>query len=305
MKVKFLILLLTMVVNTVSAKEYVLINPNSPGSSSEITARAMADAYHRRTGNTLIIESVGGGNQIPSVVRFKNMTKPGIMLTTTSILVFNPKLFKDIPYTDADFTPISPVAISPILWVVRADSPYKSMSDLVDALPRNSRNFVAFANPVELSNLKLIEQKYQWPTRAVESIKYKGVPEVVSALLSNDIDVSVITHTPVVEEQVKSGKLRILGSTADQDIVIAGGQVPSVYSQIGVKQFSGGVFIASSPKMDPAEATQLHADIIAAIMDPEVQKSLAARNQISIGYGVQIYKQFIDTFRINIKDLEL
>jgi tripartite-type tricarboxylate transporter receptor subunit TctC len=265
----------------------------------------MADAYNRRTGNNLIVESVGGGNQIPGVVRFKNMSKPGLMLTTTSILVFNPKLVKDIPYSDSDFVPISPVAMSPIVWVVRSDSPYKNMSDLVKILPYNAKNFVAFANPVELANLKLIEQKYKWPTRTVESIKYKGVPEVVSAMLSNDIDVSVISHTPVIEELVKAGKLRILGSTADQPITVAGKPVLPVYTQIGVKQFSGGVFIVSSPKMDPAEAKQLHADIIDTIKDREVQLNLAARNQISIGHGSKVYQQFIDNFRLNINQLDL
>jgi len=227
------------------------------------------------------------------------------LLTTTSILVFNPKLVKDIPYTDADFVPISPVAMSPIVWVVRSDSPYKNMSDLVKILPYNAKNFVAFANPVELANLKLIEQKYKWPTRTIESIKYKGVPEVVSAMLSNDIDVSVISHTPVIEELVKSGKLRILGSTADQPITVAGKPVLPVYTQIGVKQFSGGVFIVSSPKMDPAEAKQLHTDIIDTIKDHEVQLNLAARNQISIGYGSKVYQQFIDNFRSNINQLDL
>ena len=50
---KFIVsLLFAMFINVATAKEYVLINPNAPGSSSEVTARAIAEAYTRQTGNT-------------------------------------------------------------------------------------------------------------------------------------------------------------------------------------------------------------------------------------------------------------
>ena len=298
-------LLFAMFINVATAKEYVLINPNAPGSSSEITARVIAEAYSRQTGNKLVVESVGGGNQIPGAVRFKNMAKPGLILTTSSLLVFNPKTIKDLPYSDEDFVPISPVGLTPQTWIVRADSPYKTMQDLVKELPNNSKNFVGYANPVEVANLHILSQHYKWKPKSVEPIKYKGTAEVLTAMLANDIEVAIVSHAPVIDEHVKSGKLRILANTTDQTIPLAGQSIPSVRRQLGVGQVTGGVLIASSPKMDTVEASQLHQDIINAIKDPAVQENLAKRNQFSIGHGVQPYKQFIDQLRTSIQNIDL
>ena len=303
---KFIVsLLFAMFINVATAKEYVLINPNAPGSSSEVTARAIAEAYTRQTGNTLVIESVGGGNQIPGAVRFKNMAKPGLILTTTSLLAFNPKSMKDLPYSEDDFVPISPIALSPITWVVRADAPHKTMRDLVKTLPTNSKNFVGYANPVEVANLHILAQHFKWRPKSVEPIKYKGTAEILTALLANDIEVSIVSYTPVVEEHVKAGKLRILGNTTEQSLQIAGQSVPSVSKQLGIAQVTGGVLIASSPKMDSTEARQLHQDILNAIKDPVVQESLAKRNQFSIGHGSQSYLQFINQLKTSIQNIDL
>ena len=303
---KFILsLLFAMFINVAAAKEYVLINPNAPGSSSEVTARAIAEAYSRQTGNKLVVESVGGGNQIPGAVRFKNMAKPGLILTTSSLLVFNPKTIKDLPYSDEDFVPISPVGLTPQTWIVRADSPYKTMQDLVKELPNNSKNFVGYANPVEVANLHILSQHYKWKPKSVEPIKYKGTAEVLTAMLANDIEVAIVSHAPVIDEHVKSGKLRILANTTDQTIPLAGQSIPSVRRQLGIGQVTGGVLIASSPKMDTVEASQLHQDIINAIKDPAVQENLAKRNQFSIGHGVQPYKQFIDQLRTSIQNIDL
>ena len=303
---KFILsLLFAMFINVAAAKEYVLINPNAPGSSSEVTARVIAEAYSRQTGNKLVVESVGGGNQIPGAVRFKNMAKPGLILTTSSLLVFNPKTIKDLPYSDEDFVPISPVGLTPQTWIVRTDSPYKTMQDLVKELPNNSKNFVGYANPVEVANLHILSQHYKWKPKSVEPIKYKGTAEVLIAMLANDIEVAIVSHAPVIDEHVKSGKLRILANTTDQTIPLAGQSIPSVRRQLGIGQVTGGVLIASSPKMDTVEASQLHQDIINAIKDPAVQENLAKRNQFSIGHGVQPYKQFIDQLRTSIQNIDL
>lgn len=303
---KFIVsLLVAMFINVATAKEYVLINPNAPGSSSEVTARAIAEAYARQTGNKLIVESVGGGNQIPGVVRFKNMANPGLILTTTSLLVFNPKIIKDLPYSDDDFVPITPVGLTPQTWIVRADSPYKNMGDLVKALPGNSKNFVGYANPVEVANLHILAQHYKWKTKSVEPVKYKGTAEVLTAMLSNDIEVAIVSHAPVIDEHVKAGKLRILGNTTDQSIQLAGQTIPSVRKQLGLGQVTGGVLIASSPKMDQEEARQLQRDILNAIKDPAVQENLAKRNQFSIGYGAQPYTQFINQLKTSIQNIDL
>lgn len=303
---KFIVsLLFAMFINVAAAKEYVLINPNAPGSSSEITARAIAEAYARQTGNKLIVESVAGGNHVPAVVRFKNMAKPGLILTSTTMLAFNPKTIKDLPYKDDDFVPISPVGLTPQAWIVRADAPYKNMNDLIKTLPNSAKNFVGYAVSSEVVNLQLLSQHYNWEAKAVEPVRYKGPSDIITALLANDINVAIMSYTPVVEEHVKAGKFRILGNTTDQSLTIAGQSVPSVRKQLGVGQVSGGILIASSPRMDQDEFKQLRQDILNVLKDPAVVESLVKRNQINIGNDAQSYTQFIDQLRTSLQKIDL
>jgi tripartite-type tricarboxylate transporter receptor subunit TctC len=179
------------------------------------------------------------------------------------------------------------------------------MNDLIKTLPNNSKNFVGYAVSAEVANLQILSQHYKWDPKSVEPLKYKGTGDIITALLSNDIEVAIMSYTPVVEEHVKAGKFRILGNTTNQNLSIAGQSVPSVRKQLGVDQVSGAILIAASPKMDTDEAKQLHQDILNTLKDPAVVESLAKRNQISIGYGPQAYTQFIDQLRSNLQKIDL
>jgi tripartite-type tricarboxylate transporter receptor subunit TctC len=136
------------------------------------------------------------------------------------------------------------------------------MNDLIKTLPNSTKNFVGYAVSVEVVNLQLLSQHYNWEAKAVEPVRYKGPTDIITALLANDINVAIMSYTPVVEEYVKAGKFRILGNTTDQSLTIAGQSVPSVRKQLGVGQVSGGILIAASPKIDQEELKQLRQDIL-------------------------------------------
>lgn len=288
-----------------TAKDYVLINPNTPGSSAEITARALAEAYKKRTGNTLIIQNVGGGNQVPGVVHFKQFNSPAILINTTGILIFNPKMMQNLPYSDADFDHVSAVALAPAVWVVRADRPYASIQDLLKKLPNSTKPFVGYANNFELANFRMVAQRQNWPADRVTTVKYKGPPEVVLGLLSNDIDVAMVALTPALVEQVRAGKLKILANTTKQELQVADQRVPSMESLTGIEQFSGGQFLSLSPRFDPAEAQQLRKDLAESLKDPVVQESLTGRNQVIMEHGPRAMTEFVNNYRKKIAPLDL
>jgi tripartite-type tricarboxylate transporter receptor subunit TctC len=286
------------------AKEYTIVTPNTAGSSTDLVARDIAAAYNKRTGNKLIIQNVGGGYQIPGVLQFKKLPKPGIMMVTTGILVYNPKILSELPYTDSDFDFTGSIAMSPVVWVVRADSPYKSMKDIVNVLPNSSKPFVGFANHPEVVNVKLLGEKYPQVKQKVETIKYKGIPEVLVGLMGDDIDVAVVSVIPTVEEFVKSGKFRILGTTTEQPITLAGQRIPTVKSILNVDQLYGGSFLALSPSFNKEEARQLKQDLMAAVNDPVVKSALISRQQLFSGADDQDMHKFINDYRTKIKDFQ-
>jgi tripartite-type tricarboxylate transporter receptor subunit TctC len=292
-----------------TAKEYLIINPNTAGSLADTTARVLAEAYKKRTGNTLIVQNVGGGYQIPGVVHFKQLREPAIMINTTGTLVFNQKMMQNLPYQDEDFDHVSAISLTPAVWVVRVDSPYHDMKDLVKTLPASSKPFVGYSNTFELANIRLLSQKYNWGTEQdngkITAVKYKGPSEVVLGLLGNDLNVAMVALLPAVVEQVKAGKLRILASTINKDIVVAGQRVPSAEQLMKIDQFPGGAFLSLSPKFNPDEAKQLKKDLIESLKDPIVVNSLTERNQHIMEVGPEHMINFINNYRKKLAPLSL
>jgi tripartite-type tricarboxylate transporter receptor subunit TctC len=261
---------LSLFVSLVHAKEsYIFVIPNTPGSVSDLVARSMANIYNKKTGNTLVIQNVGGGQQIPATVKFATLNTPAIAMTTTGILVFNPVIQKSLPYSLDIFDHVGGISYAPIVWVVRADSPYKNMQDLVNNLPTSKKPLVAYANLVEVINFHVIANKNNWNKNQVEPVKYKGVPEAVQGLLAGDLEVAVVSYTKVIGSQIQAGKLRAIGTTLPKTYTADGIDIASVKQQIGVDQYTGGVFIALNKYFKPEEAAKLKKDIYEIMADPE------------------------------------
>jgi tripartite-type tricarboxylate transporter receptor subunit TctC len=178
------------------------------------------------------------------------------------------------------------------------------MKDIVNILPYNSRPFVAYANYPEVVNLKLLAERYPLVKQKVEPIKYKGIPEVLNGLLANDIDVAAVSIIPTVGELVKSGQLRILGTTTNQPITVAGQTILPVKDMLGIDQLYGGSFLALSPKFSKSEADQLKLDLMIAVNDPSVKSALVNRQQLFMGKDAQDMHKFINNYRTTIKDFQ-
>ena len=296
----FLISCITMVSQ---ARDLVLITPNTPGSTSDIAAKAIAEAYHNRTGHKILVENIGGGHQIPAVNAWKSRPSATVLMTTTGILVFNPKLRDDLPYDDKDFDHVTMIAAAPSVWVVRNESPYRTMHDLVKDLPKSAKSFVAYANYPEVVNLNLLRKKYGWATNEITAVKYRGVPEAVIGIIEGSIEVGILTINSGVVEQIRAGRLRALATTHNQDLDIAGSKIPPASRVLDVEQFNGGIFLSLRTGLPSATAEQIKSDLIGAVGDPLVAERLRSQNQTVINRGPDHMKDFIKDFRDRISTM--
>lgn len=293
---------------TVSAQQsYTFVIPNTPGSISDVVARSMATIYNKKTGNSLVIQNIGGGQQIPAAVKFSNLNTPAIAMTTTGILVFNPVMQKSLPYSLDMFDHVGGIAYTPIVWVVRADSSYTDMKNMVETLHKSKKPLIAYANLVEVVNYHVLASKYNWKNGIVDPVKYKGVPEVVQGLLAGDLDVAVVTNTQAVSTQIQSGRLRVIGTTLPKSFEVGGVTVTPVKNQIGVEQFTGGVFISLNTRFKPEEAAKLKSDLYGVMTDPDFITELRKFNVIPFdnnSSNTNLIK-FTEDFRNAIKPLNL
>jgi tripartite-type tricarboxylate transporter receptor subunit TctC len=164
----------------------------------------------------------------------------------------NPALYPNAGFVpQKDFEPLSQLTSAPVVFVVRADSPYQSMKDyIVDA--RKRPDVVNFATPGNgtLSHLTTARLATQENIKLTH-IPYKGAGPATTDLLGGQIAM-LVTSPSSVEGLVSSGKLRVLAATNDNLLGVFKG-TPTLES-LGIKNMNVadwyGVFV---PKGTPAD----------------------------------------------------
>src|SRR6266480_1881693 len=107
--------------------------PYSAGGGVDILARTLGDVVSRQWGQTVVVENrPGAGGVVASQALVASPPDGYTLIVVASGHATNPFLYPKIPYdTSKDFTPISLLASSPNVLLVRADSPFKTLGDML------------------------------------------------------------------------------------------------------------------------------------------------------------------------------
>ncbi len=191
---------------------------NTPGGPSDIVGRLVAAALQQSTGKTFIVENRGGagGNLGMEYVAHADPDGYTFLLGTTAFSV-NPGLYKSLPYDPMkDFVAVSEVGGSPNIFLVKPDSPAKTMKDFV-ALARSSpEKYNASVSPIGTTpqlQMALLKVKEKLPN--LEEVVFKGGGDAVAALLAGTVQICSGSVAPSVGH-IKSGALRGLAVCSEQ-----------------------------------------------------------------------------------------
>src|SRR4029078_3960827 len=111
-----------------------IVVPFAPGGSGDITARLVGKYMGEKTGRAFVCRNKAGANGIVGVLSVRSSAPDGytLMLATTSTNAANVHMYKRSSYdTEKDLQMVGVIGSSGAFLVVPADSPYKSMADLV------------------------------------------------------------------------------------------------------------------------------------------------------------------------------
>lgn len=233
---------------------FTIVSPFPPGGGNDKISRLLAAELAGIVGQPVVVENRGGagGNLGTSSVAKAKPDGYTILTSQTSIIGVNPALYPNAGFVpQKDFEPLSQLTSAPVVFVVRADSPYKSMKDyIVDA--RKRPDVVNFATPGNgtLSHLTTARLATQENIKLTH-IPYKGAGPATTDLLGGQIAM-LVTSPSSVEGLVSSGKLRVLAATNDNLLGVFKG-TPTLES-LGIKNMNVadwyGVFV---PKGTPAD----------------------------------------------------
>jgi putative tricarboxylic transport membrane protein len=161
-----------------------------------------------------VSNKVGGGGATAASYLNEKKGDPHVIGIFTSVWVTNPLVQQEANVSMRELTPISLMVLEPALFVVRADSPYKSMTELMDAAKANPGKMKQSGGS-PLARDALVRTVLQAKTGGRWAfISFPSGGERISALLGGHVDMMVI-EPQEAGELIRSGKIRALAQVTD------------------------------------------------------------------------------------------
>lgn len=253
-------------------KPITFIVPFAAASATDQLARALGTSVTEQTKQTVIVENKAGASGMMAAQAAAKAAPDGytVLITTNTTHAANGHLYKKLPYDPVkDFAPVTGLGKGGQVLVVRSDSPYKSVADLV-AKAKKEPGKLSFGSGSSSSRVAG-EMFKQLSGTDILHVPYKSNPPAVTDLLGGQIDL-MITDTATGMPQVKAGKLRALGySTQKRSPLLP--DVPTIH-EAGVKGYDMGYwFAAYVPAGTPAPVVSRLRELLVA-----ATKGTAARS---------------------------
>ena len=277
------------------AKPIRVVVPFPPGGGTDIVAREVTQHVTTNTRWTFVIDNKPGAGGNLGVDQAAKSPPDGytIVLGQTSNLAINPTLYSKLPYDPLkDLVPIGLVASAPLVLVVPAQSPYKSLADLV-AAAKAKPGEVNFASPGNGTVAHLTGEKFQKAAGVrFTHVPYKGTNQALTDVISGQVQVYV-SSVPSVLQQIRIGKLRALAVTSTKRVDDLP-QTPTV-GEAGYKGFDSVTWFGFlAPAGTPKDVVaKLNAEFNKALQQPDRRKRLGDEGADPLGGTPEQFAQVI------------
>ncbi len=190
-------------------KPITLICWSSAGSSHDLMARVVAKISEEILGQAVVVVNKEGGGGKVAMSYVKNQKPDGytIMSNTRSMTELFPDTSGNLSIDD--FKYVSRMVRDPFVVTVRADSPFKTIDDLIAHAKANPGKLTMGGFSVKSVDESLVLDFEKAAGIDLNYIPYKGGSEPVVAVLGGHID-AVVSNPGEVNSNYKAGKLRVL-----------------------------------------------------------------------------------------------
>ncbi len=228
---------------TYPAKPVTFIVPFAAGSATDQLARALGTSITQETKQAVIVDNKAGASGMMAAQAAAKAAADGytVLITTNTTQAANEHLYKKLPYDPVkDFAPVTGLGKGGQVLVVKAESPYKSVADLV-AKAKKDPGKLTFGSGS--SSSRVAGEMFKQLTHTdILHVPYKSNPNALTDLLGGQIDF-MITDTATGVPQIKGGKLRALGVSTTRRIPMLP-EVPTI-DEAGVKGYDMGYWFAA------------------------------------------------------------
>jgi len=272
-----------------------LIVHSSPGGSSDILGRLVAQRLTESLGQQVVVENRAGASGMIGVDAAVKSAPDGytILITQTSLAI-NPAMFAKIPYKALrDLAPITQIVDGPNVLTVHPSVPAKSVKQLV-ALAKSRPAGLIIGSPGQGTSPHLSAELFNAMAGVkIDQAQFKGAGLAIVSLLSGEVSVMFPT-TPTVIGYLKAERLRALGvTTAKRTQALP--EVPTI-SEAGLPgyestQWFGILAPAGTPR---PIVDRLNQEIVRIMQAPAIKERLN-------GQGMEVVTGTPEQFGAHIK----
>src|SRR5437868_8843846 len=258
-----------------------IIVHTGPGGGSDVLARNVATMMEKEKlvpVRMQVINKPGGNGAVAAAALSEKKGDPHTIGLITSVWIAGPLTSTEAKITVRDLKPIAQLLLEPAVFVVRADSPYKTLKDFIEAakakpgaLKQSGGSVTSRDNIIRLSLQHATGAKWAF-------VSFPGGGERLAALLGGHVDIMVI-EPQEAGEQVRAGKLRVLAQLTERRL--------SGYADVPTLKEAGfdvtptpQIRAVVAPPQQPAEASAYYEGLFARLQQTASWKKYIADNQL-------------------------
>lgn len=275
-----------------SAPVHILV-PYPPGGAVDIIARTLGDELGRQWHQPIVIENrPGAGGVIATQALAKSPADGYTLMLVAAGHALNPYFYSKMPYGFDDFTPITLIGSSPNILLVPANSPFKTLADML-AEARAKPGQLSYGHAGNGTSPHLAGELLKALAKVeIAAVPYKGGAPSLSDLMGGHIPMT-FNNIPESIAHIRAGTIRPLGvTTAARSAVLP--DVPTIAEQ-GVPGYDTGVWWGVlAPAGLPANIRdQLAKDFRAALNAPAAKARFTDLGAAPIGSSPSEFGAFI------------
>jgi tripartite-type tricarboxylate transporter receptor subunit TctC len=269
-----------------------LITHSSPGGGSDVFLRSMAPHLSRIMQETMIVENVEGGSGAKAMAQLARSKPDGSELYATTPTFIYTSLLSKPAASYHDLEPLVNIFYDPEVLFTAADSPYKTVKDVVEHA-RGGQGRWGAANPASLERqtMERLKQK-AGVTPAIAT--FEGGGDMLINVLNHTLDMGV-GELQEMRGQLDAGKIRLLGVVGEERMT----QFPDVQTvkeqgiDLSVRKFRG----LAGPKGLPRDLITRWETAVRTLLDDPEYKKLYLADGLQPGFMPHDeYVTFMSTF---------
>ncbi|WP_454915572.1 Bug family tripartite tricarboxylate transporter substrate binding protein [Xanthobacter sediminis] len=277
-------------------KPVTLVVPQSPGSVTDIVARAISGPLSKALGQPVVVDNRNGASGIIGAERVARAKPDGYTLFVGSVSThgLNSGIFKTLPYDPLkDFAPVTQITDSPLVIVVNPDSKIGTLDELIRRAKAEPGK-LTFASAGNGSGSRFTGELLKASAGIdLTHVPYRGPAEAVAAVVGGEATIA-IPSAPSTPTFIKSGRLLPLAVTgATRTDLLPDVPTTAELGHPAVAFASWTALFAPAGTPEPI-VQQLYRTTKAVLAEPEVRKALSDVGASPVGSTPDELRAFVE-----------